>query len=137
MKTFFSGSMQEILIMWLGFFKECMVYLMFLGINLLSLSATSLLYQLKFDLLPSSVLQFHSYHNRNSWQIFCVHLNCNFKELFRFTKVDCFTVTTVNFINNIVFIFCSYSIFRFTKEFMQSVFSVGSWPCFVRSEFML
>ena len=44
----------------------------------------------------------------------------------RFTEVYCFAVTTVNFINDIVFIFCSYLIFRFTKEFTQRVFSIES-----------
>ena len=47
-----------------------------------------------------------------------------FSRLFRFTEVNCFAVTTFNFIKDIVFICCSYSMFWFTKEFTQSVFSV-------------
>ena len=41
-------------------------------------------------------------------------------------KLDCFAVTTVNFINDTVFIFCSHSIFQFTKQFTQTAFSVKS-----------
>ena len=37
-----------------------------------------------------------------------------FQRLFRLTEVDCFAFTTVNFISNFVFIFCTYSIFWFT-----------------------
>ena len=44
-----SGSMEEILLMWLGFFKECTVFLIFLGINLLSLSITFFWSQLKLN----------------------------------------------------------------------------------------
>ena len=47
-----------------------------------------------------------------------------FMKPLRFTEVDYFTVNTINFINDIAFIFCSYLIFRFIKEFMQSAFSV-------------
>ena len=114
--------------MWLEFFKECIMTLIFLGINLLSLSTS-------FFQIPAKVLicfptvQFHSFHNRNSWQIFCVHLNAILK-----TKVDCFTVTKVSFINDVHFIFCSYSIFRCTKQFTQSHFGVESGSYFVRSE---
>ena len=35
-----------------------------------------------------------------------------------------YAVITVNFIKEIVFILCSYSSFRFTKDFTQSDFSV-------------
>ena len=42
-----------------------------------------------------------------------------FQRLFRFTEVDCFTVTTVNFINNIVFNFCGYSIC--TAEYKNNI----------------
>ena len=54
---------------------------------------------------------------------------------YRFPEIDYFAVTTVNFLNNIVFIFTSHSIFRFTKYFTQSVFSVESGSYFVRSEY--
>ena len=37
--------------------------------------------------------------------------------------------------DNIVFIFCSYSIFRFKKEFTQSALSEESGSYFVRSEY--
>ena len=50
-----------------------------------------------------------------------------FSRPFRSTEVHCFAVTTVNLINDIVIIFCSYLIFRFTKEFKQRIFSVESW----------
>ena len=56
---------------------------------------------------------------------------------FRFAEVDCFAATTVNFINSVVFIFCSYFIFRFTKYWTQSVFSVENGSYFVRSEYTL
>ena len=49
-------------------------------------------------------------------------------------EVDYFVVTSVNFSNNIVFIFCSYSIFMFTKEFTQSAFSLEDGSYFVRPE---
>ena len=42
-----SGSLYEILLMWLGFFKEWMISLIFLEISLLSLSTTFFWYQLK------------------------------------------------------------------------------------------
>ena len=48
---------------------------------------------------------------------------------------------TVKLINEIVFIFCSYSIVRFTKEFTESVFIVESGSNFKEiytySEFFL
>ena len=55
---------------------------------------------------------------------------------FRFTETDCFVVTTVSFINNIVFIFYSYFIFRFTKEFTQSAYSVERGSYFMRLQYM-
>ena len=42
-----SGSMSQILLTWLGFFKECMVSLIFLGTNLFSLAITFIWSQLK------------------------------------------------------------------------------------------
>ena len=65
-----------------------------------------------------------------------VFILTQFYRPFRFTKVNCLTVTTVNFINDVVFIFCSYSILWFTKEFMQSHFSVESRPYFMRSVYI-
>ena len=52
-----------------------------------------------------------------------------FQRPIRFTKVDCFTVTSVSFINNVVFIFCSYSIFflRFTKELCKVFSTYGKF----------
>ena len=44
---------------------------------------------------------------------------------------NCLTVTTVNFISDIVFIFCSYSVLSFT----QSYFSVESRSYFIRSDY--
>ena len=44
-----------------------------------------------------------------------------------FTEVNFFTVTTVSFINDVVFIFCSYLIFSFTNcMIMQNAFTVES-----------
>ena len=44
-----------------------------------------------------------------------------------FTEVNFFTVTTVSFINDVVFIFCSYLIFSFTNwMIMQNVFAMES-----------
>ena len=44
-----------------------------------------------------------------------------------FTEVNFFTVTTVSFINDVVFIFCSYLIFSFTYcMIMQNAFTVES-----------
>ena len=40
-------------------------------------------------------------------------------QFWRVTELDCFAITTVNIINDIVFIFCSYSTFQFIKEFTQ------------------
>ena len=57
----------------------------------------------------------------------------NFRSI-RFTEVDCFTVTTVNFINDIVFIFCSYSIFRsLRKGVYAKCFSVAPSMYFFNS----
>ena len=41
----------------------------------------------------------------------------------------------VNFINDLLFIFCSYWIFWFTREFTQSLFIVESRSYFMRSEY--
>ena len=81
-------------------------------------------------MLPNSVLEFHSCHNRNSWQNFCVHLNAVL-DTFRHPEVDSFAGTILNFMNDIVFILCNYSISRF----MQSAFSVEKESYFVRSEY--
>ena len=44
-----------------------------------------------------------------------------------FTEVNFFTVTTVSFINDVVFIFCSYLIFSFTNwMIMQNAFTMES-----------
>ena len=51
-------------------------------------------------------------------------------------EVDCFAVTTVNFINDFVFIFCNYPIFWFIMEFMESAFSIESGSYFVRFEYL-
>ena len=47
-----------------------------------------------------------------------------FNRSFRFTEGVCFTVTAINFINNVVFVFCNNSIFWFVKWFALSVSSV-------------
>ena len=105
-----------------------MVSLIFLSINLLSLSTTFFWSQLKLwsDSLQCFAISFLS-KSQFLRDILCSEHN--FKTII--TKVDYFTVTAVNFINNIVFIFCNSTIFRFTKEFTQSVFSVESGSYFV------
>ena len=55
--------------------------------------------------------------------------------MFRLTEVDCVAANRVNFIYHIVFIFCSYSILKFTKELTGNAFSVESEPYFARSEY--
>ena len=50
-------------------------------------------------------------------------------KIVRFTKVNCFGVTVISYINNVAFIFCkfSHSIFRLAKHFAQSgIFFVSS-----------
>ena len=54
---------------------------------------------------------------------------------FRLTEVDCFTVTTVNFINDIIFIFCSYRIFRFVSLSKYEYMSI--WDMSICSSFLL
>ena len=121
--------------MWLGFFKECMVSLIFLGINLPSLSITFFLILFKVVIcLPAVFSNFILITVAISDRSF-VFIWSRFQRPFRFPEVGCFTVTTVSFISDIVFIFCNYSIFRFTKEFTQSLFSVESWSYFMRSEY--
>ena len=109
---------RQILLMWLEFFKECMVSLIFLGINLLSLSTTFFWSQ-----LPRSVLHFHSCHNRNFWLIFCVNLNAILKTVYIHRSRLLYGYYS-QFDKRYVFIFCSYSIFRYTMKFKQSVFPV-------------
>ena len=99
--------------MWLGFFIECMVSLIFLGINLLSLSITLFLSQLKLWFASQQCFEV-LFLSQSS---FLTDLFCSSERDFK-DRLDRFTVTTVNFINDIVFIFCSYLIFRFTKEFI-------------------
>ena len=50
-----------------------------------------------------------------------------FSRPFRFTEVDCFTVTTINFLDTVLSIFYSYSIFRFTKQSLQKCFQYRKW----------
>ena len=52
----------------------------------------------------------------------------------RLMEVDCFVVSTVNFRNDIIFFFCSYSIFWLAKKFTRSVFKVESRHYFARSK---
>ena len=54
---------------------------------------------------------------------------------FGITEVNRFAVTTVSFINDTVLIFSSYSIFRFPKEFTQSIFIIESGSYFVTFEY--
>ena len=60
--------------MLLGFLKECIISLIFVGVNLLSLLTIFVLIKIKFVIFFPIVLQFHSFHNRKFWQIFFVHL---------------------------------------------------------------
>ena len=104
--------------MLLEFFKKCMVSLIFLGINLISLSKTFFWSQLKLwpafqQCLAISFLSRSQFLTDFLYSSERYFLNARF---FVFTELDCLTVTTVNFINNLVYIFCSYSIFWFTKE---------------------
>ena len=101
-----------------------MFSLIFIGINLVSLSITFFWSQLNLweQCLAISLL---------SQSQFLADILCSSERAF----IDCFTVTTVKCVNNIVFILCSYSIFRFTKEFTQSLFNVESWSYFMRSEY--
>ena len=55
--------------------------------------------------------------------------------MLRLTEVDCVAVNRVNFIYHIVFMFCSYSILKFTKELTENAFSVENGPYFARSEY--
>ena len=109
------------------------ISLIFLGINLLSLSTTLFWFQPKLGLASQQCfsISLFSFPDR-----FFVFIWMQFSRLLKFTKVDCFGVTTVNFINDIDFIFCSYSFCWFTKTFMESAFSVESGSYFVRSEYM-
>ena len=102
--------------MWVGFFKDFMVSLIFLELNLLSLSATFSWYQLKSWSASQQCLLISFLSQLQ----FLVDLLCSFELDFnelRLTEIDCLVVTTVTFINNIVFIFYSYAVVRFTKEF--------------------
>ena len=108
-----------------------MVSLIFLGINLLFLSTT-------FLLIPGKVMIRSPTVSCNFILITIgiphrslVFIWTRFQRPFRFPKVDCYTFTIVSFISDTVFIFCDYSIFEFTKEFTQSVFSVESGSYFV------
>ena len=118
--------------MWLGFFKECMVSLIFLWINLLFLSITFFGSQLKLCSVSQQCFAI-SFLSQSQFLIdLLCSSECNFKD---FNRSNCFSVTTVNFRNNIIFIFCCYSIFRFTKEFTQSVFIIEGWSYFMRSKY--
>ena len=75
-----SGSMSEILLMKSTFFKECRVYLIFLGINLLSISRNLFWCQSKPWSLLNSVLEFHPFRKCSSWQIFLCCSEGNFKD---------------------------------------------------------
>ena len=57
---------------------------------------------------------------------FSFHLNQNLKAIW----IYCFTVTAVNFINDIIFIFCSYSVY---KKVYAKCFQLKSGSFFVRS----
>ena len=110
--------------MWVGFFKDFMVSLIFLELNLLSLSTTFSWYQLKSWSVSRQrlVISFLS-----QLQFLVDHLcsfGRDFKE-FRLTEIDCLVVTTVTFIKNVLFIFCSYAVVRFTKEFRYWSVCVG------------
>ena len=84
---------------WLGFFKECIVSLIFLGISLFSLSTTFFLFQLK--LWRASQQCFTIAISNRSFVLICRW----FYKPFRFNEVDCFAVTIVSFINDIVLSF--------------------------------
>ena len=68
--------------MWLGFFKERIVPLIFLGNSLLSPINNFLLIPAKScDFSPDSVSQLHSFHNRKSYLTFSVQLNVFLKAI--------------------------------------------------------
>ena len=110
--------------MWVAFFKDCMVSLIFLELNLLSLSTTFSWYQLK----SWSASQQRLVISFLSQLQFLVDILCSFERdfnEFRLTEIDCLVVTAVTFIKNILFIFCSYAVVRFTREFRYWSVCVG------------
>ena len=116
-----------ILSMWLPFFKECIVSLIFPGINLLSLSTTFLWPQIKLRSASQQCFGISFFLQSQ----FLTDLLCssehNFKTVYIYrSRLPC---SSINFINDIVFIFCNYSIFWFTK-YLKQCFQCRKWILF-------
>ena len=72
------------------------------------------------------VWQFHYFQYCSFWQIFCVFL---IAIVILGLGLCCFTVTTVNFIDNAVFMFCNHPILRFTMKSFHKNFQYRNLSC--------
>ena len=105
-----------------GFLKECMVSLIFSGINLFPDLLLSLAPRQSCDILHNTyfilfdVLVFRRSH---------VFTGSCFQQVFGFTKVSYWMAIAVNFVTNVPFLFSSDTTFRFKKQFMQCVFCIN------------
>ena len=118
------------MLMWLGFFKEYTVSLIFLVSNLLSLSTT---FGSQLKLWSASKQCFTiSFFSQSQ---FLTDLLCSSERDLKdrlVYKVDwCFTITVFNFVNDIVFIFCSYS-FSGYKGVYSKCFQCKKWIFFCK-----
>ena len=130
--------MWEILLMWLGFFKECMVSLIFLGINLLSLSITFFWSQLKLWSASQQCLAISFLSQSQFLTDLLCSSECDFKDRLDSPKLTARQLLqsislTILFLSSVAIYLLS--IFWFTKESRQSLFSVESRSHFMRSEY--
>ena len=131
-----SGSMLKILLIWLRFCREFMVSLIFLEINLLSLSTNFFWFQLMFWSASQQCFAFSFFLQSQFLTDLLGSSERDFKD-----RLDspCRLLRSYysQFRIQYFFIFCSHSIFRFTKEFMQIAFNVESVYNSVRFEYTL
>ena len=130
--------MWEILLMRLGFFKECMVSLIFLGINLLSLSITFFWSQLKLWSASQQCLAISFLSQSQFLTDLLCSSECDFKDRLDSPKLTARQLLqsislTILFLSSVAIYLLS--IFWFTKESRQSLFSVESRSHFMRSEY--